>query len=125
MKIICLSVALCLLAGPVLAQEWDAPLISIPVTADLAISKSATSEVTLREPSRHIYLKHDGCGTTAVVYFDLRGKRHSSDSKAYNLRLLNGEHFEGFYQVTTIGVSPAGGTGATAATCSWTLQAGR
>ena len=107
------------------AQDAEAPLISIPVTPNLAISQSATSEVVLETLSRHIYLKHDGCGAAAVVYFDLKGKRHSSDSKAYNLRLLNGEHFEGFYQVLTIGVSPGGGTTATAATCSFTLQAGR
>lgn len=107
------------------AQEAEAPLISIPVTPNLAISQSATSEVTLETLTRHIYLKHDGCGAAAAVYFDLRGRRHGSDSKAYNLRLLNGEHFEGFYQVLTIGVSPGGGTTATAATCSWTLQAGR
>lgn len=107
------------------AQDATAPLISIPVTPNLAISQSATSEVTLETLSRHVWLKHDGCGSAAVVHFDLKGKRHGSDSKAYNLRLLNGEHFEGFYQVLTIGVSPGGGTGATAATCSWTLQAGR
>lgn len=107
------------------AQESEAPLISIPVTPNLAISASATSEVVLETLSRHIYLKHDGCGAAAVVYFDLKGKRHGSDSKAYNLRLLNGEHFEGFYQVLTIGVSPGGGSTATAATCSWTLVGGR
>lgn len=114
-----------LMATGAAAQDAEAPLISIPVTPNLAISQSATSEVTLETLTRHIYLKHDGCGAAAAVYFDLRGRRHGSDSKAYNLRLLNGEHFEGFYQVLTIGVSPGGGTTATAATCSWTLVGGR
>mgnify|MGYP001605976939 CR=1 FL=1 len=116
-----------LLAGSEAADDFSAPLISIPVTPDLAISRNATAEVRLPPLSRHIMLKADGCGTSAVVYFDLSGKRHlPTDSKTYNLRLLQGERFEAFYQVLTIGVSPASAaTGATSATCSWTLQAGR